>query len=318
MKRLCVFAHWDKDNIVDDYVIYYLNALKDVADTVIFASDCNLSDTEKNKLTGIADFITAEKHGEYDFGSYKRGFLLAREKNLDFDELIFANDSVYGPIYPLKPNFEKMDKKKCDFWGMTQNRYGSYKKEENLYEECYYPHLQSYFFVLKQNVFKSLIFQNFISGIKHEEDKNDVVINYEMGLSNILTKNSFKYSSYIKNHPFSHDPSLSMWKELILKEHFPFLKTSLIKRGLPFFGKIDGWEKVINAVSDYPTKLIISNSARLMDLHEDIYSKMNLYRKIRFKILRRSPNAIVNFIIFAEKNLFKILNLLCFNKLKKF
>ena len=28
MKRVCVFAHWDKDNIIDDYVIYYLKALK--------------------------------------------------------------------------------------------------------------------------------------------------------------------------------------------------------------------------------------------------------------------------------------------------
>ena len=31
MKRLCVFAHWDRDNIIDDYVIYYLKALKEAS-----------------------------------------------------------------------------------------------------------------------------------------------------------------------------------------------------------------------------------------------------------------------------------------------
>ena len=28
MKRLCIFAHYDKDNLIDDYVIYYLRELK--------------------------------------------------------------------------------------------------------------------------------------------------------------------------------------------------------------------------------------------------------------------------------------------------
>ena len=40
MKRVVIFAHYDKDNIVDDYVIYYLKALKEVASEIIFVS-CN-------------------------------------------------------------------------------------------------------------------------------------------------------------------------------------------------------------------------------------------------------------------------------------
>ena len=40
MKRAVVFAHYDKDNIVDDYVIYYIKALKEIAETIIFVS-CN-------------------------------------------------------------------------------------------------------------------------------------------------------------------------------------------------------------------------------------------------------------------------------------
>ena len=50
MKRLCVFAHWDRDNIIDDYVIYYLKALKQVVSTLVFVSDCDLPSEELEKL----------------------------------------------------------------------------------------------------------------------------------------------------------------------------------------------------------------------------------------------------------------------------
>ena len=74
MKRAVIFAHYDKNREIKDYVLYYLKELKKTADTIIFVSCCDL----KNAccLNGLADKIIAEQHNEYDFGSYKRGFLL--------------------------------------------------------------------------------------------------------------------------------------------------------------------------------------------------------------------------------------------------
>ena len=46
MKRLCIFAHYDKDNLIDDYVIYYLRELKKSFNKIIFVSD---SDYQKKK-----------------------------------------------------------------------------------------------------------------------------------------------------------------------------------------------------------------------------------------------------------------------------
>ena len=42
MKRLAIFAHYDKDNIIDDYVIYYLKELKKSFETIIFVSYTDL------------------------------------------------------------------------------------------------------------------------------------------------------------------------------------------------------------------------------------------------------------------------------------
>ena len=50
MKRVCIFAHYDRDDIVDDYVIYYLKALQKICATIIFVSDCNLSKEEIKKI----------------------------------------------------------------------------------------------------------------------------------------------------------------------------------------------------------------------------------------------------------------------------
>ena len=94
--------------------------LKQICNTDIFLSDCDVDNKELEKIQKYCRFIKANKHGEYDFGSYKRGYILAKENNIleQADELIFANDSCYGPLYDLGKVFEKMETQDIDFWGM--------------------------------------------------------------------------------------------------------------------------------------------------------------------------------------------------------
>ena len=315
MKRLCVFAHWDRDNIIDDYVIYYLKALKQVVSTLVFVSDCDLPLKELEKLDGIADYKLAQKHNEYDFGSYKRGFLFAKENKIDFEELIFANDSCYGPFIPLENIFTKMSKKQCDFWGMTQNRYGI---TENFSRPKITPHIQSYFIVFKSNVFNSKMFGDFINSIKHEDEKNKVIIKYEIGLSQLWYSKGFTSATYIVKYKFVHNCMSEKWDTLVKKDKFPFIKTSIIKNGFDFMGEAKGWRELIQNHTDYPLFLVEKNSQRLQNLYENRYAKLNIYRKIRFNLLKNSPLEIRYCVIFLEKHLFIILNTLCFHKLKKF
>ena len=74
MRRAAVFAHYDKDRIIDDYVIYYLKSLKEIFDNIVFVSCLEIPKEEIAKLDGIADYVICENHNEYDFGSYKRGY----------------------------------------------------------------------------------------------------------------------------------------------------------------------------------------------------------------------------------------------------
>lgn len=262
--RTAIFAHFDKDNVIDDYVIYYLNALKKVAQRIIFVSDCDLSSAETEKLTGVADEIIAKPHGEHDFGSFKRGVLFAQENNLlnDTDELIFANDSCYGPFFPLENVFGKMEQENCNFWGITQNNKFKIFKDF-IWQIFEIPHIQSYFFVLKKEVFSSAPFLEFIKSIKKEKNRNEVILKYEIGLSELLLENNFVMKSYIDAYNDESSPFLHRAQELILNHGMPFLKCAIM-RGRYVGLSVDLEE--IAKVSDYP-KMIENHAKRTKISH---------------------------------------------------
>lgn len=130
MKRTAVFAHYDKNNLIQNYVVYYLSELKKCAEKIIFVSDSDVLPEELKKIEGIVEQSIIGRHGEYDFGSYKRGFLYAKENNLltACEELILANDSCYAPLFPFEEMFSAMSKKPLDFWGATSSDSGIKKR----------------------------------------------------------------------------------------------------------------------------------------------------------------------------------------------
>lgn len=253
MKRAVIFAHYDKDSIIDDYVVYYLKALKNCIEKVIFVSCNNLPKTEKDKLINIADYIISEEHKEYDFGSYKRGFENIKEEGLsNYEEIIFANDSCYGPLFSFETVLETMEEKDCDFWGLTKNYFGIGSKT---------PHIQSYFIVLRKKAFMSGEFLNFISNIKNENGKNTIIKNYEIGLSQLLYRNGFKDAVYIDTYKHISNPVIKRWKPLILKYKMPLLKCNILRLECINYTTVDNWQEVVRT-TDYPVELIENNLAR--------------------------------------------------------
>ncbi len=265
--NISVFAHFDKDNIIDDYVIYYLRALRAVSEKIIFVSDCDLSSDELQKLEGIADYCLAKKHGEYDFGSYKRGWEIALENGLlaDADTITFANDSCYGPFYPLEPIYYEMEAKACDFWGITSNR--------NFLEGNFYPcpeandrHVQSYFMVFKKQVFESDIFAEFMKSIKKEDDKFKIIEKYEIGLTALLCISGFYYDTSEQS-----DIGSCNGNDILTNENFPFIlmKISLLK--IVFFRQIlSNFFSKLSENSSYPVAIILKHFKRvrcIFDFH---------------------------------------------------
>lgn len=268
MKRACVFAHYDKDNIVDEYVYYYLKELLTVVQKLIFVSvsDILSSDIEKLQKLNI-DVIKRENIG-YDFYSYKVGLKSLELEN--FDELIICNDSVYGPLFPLESVFEKMKEKK-DVWGITESNE-------------IYRHLQSYFIVYTKEVFLSKYFQDFWKNLEIIEDKNEIIKKYEVGFSKLLLENNFILNSYVDYKVNRKDTIIFMFKRFMKNPRKNLLKFILLPR--KYFNIINSKSLNIthtfwnNLISEYQMPFVKISKFTIESERKDTFENLNKLEKI--------------------------------------
>ena len=285
MKRVAIFAHYDSKNVIKDYVIYYLKELKKVVDKIIFVSDSDVQNKEEEKIKDYIDFSIIGKHGEYDFGSYKRGYQYAKGKGLleDCEELVFANDSCYAPMYPFEDMFSKMSPKALDFWGATANPSGIEIKDGKPFNNNV-EHVQSYFVVFKSNVFKSELFDNFINSIKKENTKEEVIAYYEVGMSKLLSDNGFKYDVYCElskgiaaSHVYAYD-------RLIKENKSPFLKRNVILFKVVYIVCQIFTRRLIKKYTQYNYELIRKDRKQNISIYTHISSYILALRKFILRI----------------------------------
>ncbi|MBQ7413170.1 MAG: hypothetical protein IJV07_02725 [Alphaproteobacteria bacterium] len=218
--RVAVFASYSPRGSIPEYVIYYLKELKKVSDVIIFIADNPLHPSEADKIKDLVDHIECRRHGEYDFGSYKRGLAYLRANLLldKQDSLILANDSCYGPIFPLSPILNRMDQEMdADFYGLISNTEYNY-------------HLQSYFLVFSPKILRTTDLDNFLSHIRKEDSKIEIIKKYEVGLTTHLTALGYRSKSYVPDTIKTDSEQDIRWNKLsfpntlIIKYHFPFIK----------------------------------------------------------------------------------------------
>ena len=179
MKRLFLYAFYDPQGVVGEAAIRYLEALQPLGD-IVLATDCDLQPGEAEKLAPRVQSFTAARHGEYDFGSYKRAYQQADLAG--YDVVYLVNDSVVGPIYPLEPYLERMEALGTDAFGLVLNpsRRGR--------------HLQSWFIGLKPAVFRADWFRDFMGSVSAVGSKEEVCVRYENGLARELEARSIPYA----------------------------------------------------------------------------------------------------------------------------
>jgi lipopolysaccharide biosynthesis protein len=187
--------------------------------------DNNAAESEIQKIREIPNVLHADavRHGEYDFGSYKRGFIWAKEHGIlkNYDWVYFVNDSAYGPFRPLGPILNDLESRGADFVGMC--KYHNDDKLHTVLPE----HVQSWFFGLSNKIANSDFINEFMNSIKHQDKKMDVVYKYEVGLSQLIFNNGFKYVSYI---PEAHSGLYVMEKPIVtMSNGLPFLKKQSIR-----------------------------------------------------------------------------------------
>ncbi len=250
MKRIAIFAHYDGDAVIDEYVLYYLRGLRAVADRVLFVSDGALPPAETAKLGGLAELVATGRHGEYDYGSWKRGLAFIGDGIGSWDEIILANDSCYAPVFPFEDAFARMAGEPCDVWGPT-----GYRDRDGL------KFLNSYFLVFRRTVLNGADFWEFWSGIRPRASKDEVVGDYEMGLSRMLLARGYRLGTLVPPDQVDLPVHGDYARRLMVMHRSSWLKVSLFRDNptrVPRLGD------VLTAIDRfYPRRLIDAHQLRL-------------------------------------------------------
>ncbi|MDE5615509.1 MAG: rhamnan synthesis F family protein [Alphaproteobacteria bacterium] len=211
VKRLFLFAGYDPNGRIDSSLVYYVRALSALGDVVVHM-DCDSTDNSIQRLAPYTVHAAATRHGEYDFGSYKRAYIWACENlNInDYDFVYMVNDSVYGPLYDLGPFLEKMESNAWDAFGPVCN------------PKTAHPHIQSWFIGMRPSVFKSDWFATFITSVRPQADKGTITKLYEQGFTTAVA---------------AHGAAWGCIYTVANRGVYNKIK-SLYRRGLPFMKKV--------------------------------------------------------------------------------
>ena len=181
-KRLFLFAGYNASGVIDSALLYYIRSLSEFGDIVlVMDSDC--SESELSRVRPYCLYASGVRHGEYDFGSYKRAYIWATEnlKLSDYDFVYMVNDSVYGPFYDLAPYFETMEKYNVDAFGMVSKPHQ------------HKAHIQSWFIGLRPSVFMSDWYDNFMTTITKQRSKGTITRVYELGFTKLVESHNLPW-----------------------------------------------------------------------------------------------------------------------------
>lgn len=215
VRRLFLLAAYDRRGTVGPALAAYVRDLSRYGD-VVAVMDNAAAPGEQDKLLPYVVHFEAERHGEYDFGSYKRGYAWAREHLplKDYGTVYLVNDSVYGPLKPLGDFLDRMEDMGTGASAMVFNP-GRRS-----------PHLQSWFIGLRPQVFLSEWFGSFLDGVEPKESKEAVCVEYETGLTELLERHSVTFGALFRFRGKSfYNRVRHCWKKGI-----PFIKRSSVTR----------------------------------------------------------------------------------------
>lgn len=267
-RTLLLFAHFDVQGVVDPCVTYYLKALHRLGATIVFVSASPILSAES--IATIRPFcagIYTRRTLSFDFGSWHLAWCILRERGwtLDqFDRFVIANDSVFGPLFPLE-----------EMWGSFHgaDMYGAIENTQM------FSHLQSFFLAWDLNPRTRPFLNGLWDEFHYAVHKGTVIWRYEVGLSRRARRAGLSIKPFVTaaairtaggrpsrlwdtKRSGRNNGTLYFWDGLIKDFRFPFLKATVV-RDKRLHQSMTHLRGVIEEHTAYPYRLIQSNVERL-------------------------------------------------------
>lgn len=290
MNTLIIVSTYDRDGIIDDYLIFYLTSLKKVATRLVVTVNGKLTETGQERLAAVVDEIYCRSNIGFDFGAYRdvlENYLKPGELE-QYQQLILCNDTCYGPFIPFADIFARMRECNPEFWSM------------NYVEDPLLPHFQSYFMVFKGRAIQLLT--NFLEREVDSSTVNPIqACGYEHGLSEVILSSGIRtdyYTSCVKgNHDLDIFGSPDYAMELL---GFPLLKRRAFSDELAVK---DNCRRALCMIAEqgiYPVAYIMDNVNRIY--HTDFSGALQKQYITKVSYFERNYAAREEVITFCKKH----------------
>lgn len=269
-RRLCVYFFYDKDGIVDDYVVYYLKEMRQFFTDICVVVNGKLTAASAGKLDCVCDKLLVRENTGFDAWAYKYaldsyGFDYIAQ---NFEDVLLNNFTCFGPIGSFRPMFDKMSRSVCDFWGHCR-----YFPQRGLKVNGQFvpEHLMSYFIMFRKKVLTSMAWKNYWDTLKPINNYDDARLNHEFRLTGFFEQRGFISDSFInaqrcyelKNNNIVFDSYYQL-----KSEHSPLLKRKVffVQNGkYDFYLPFSRYNKILYYVTShhlYDLRMVFSNLIR--------------------------------------------------------
>jgi lipopolysaccharide biosynthesis protein len=180
------------------------------------ASEFKLKPDFSSRLTGL---LVRQNVG-FDFAAWGHAFCLL-PRGMIRRRLYFVNDSIVGPLdqAAYRTILERIRRSGADMIGLTQNTMPK-------------PHLQSFFLVFNERLFRSQLFTNLMTNMINFPLKNAAIYRYEIQLTSYFQEHGFQCEALFPNMAQDNlltNDTFYRWAQLI-ENGFPFIKGEVLRR----------------------------------------------------------------------------------------
>ena len=209
--------------------LLYLEAVAAELDELVIVVNGTITEATRRMFERYTEEIICRENIGLDAGGFRELLLerLSRPRWQNADELVLFNNTVFGPVQPLRPIFEKFTGASVDFWGIT------------LYHDDDFPdHIQSYFLVFKNPVLQSAAFLSFWENLRMDFTLPAyLIVEYEIAMTGFLEEAGFQSGvvRIMKGNQIYSDPlgGAGGGASRFEKEAVPFVSFSCEAGGIP-------------------------------------------------------------------------------------
>jgi hypothetical protein len=287
--RLALYVHYSATGQVSEMVRYQLGLLGQFGFAIVFISmAARIPEDDWQRVRQLCALMVQRENFGRDFGAWRDLMPEVRRRWPQPVELMLANDSVLGPIFPLAPIIEAMRAGGDGLFGLTESLQGG-------------PHLQSYLLLARgETVVQDLM--AFLLRLYVSHSKWLLVQTGEIRLARRMLQRGhrvaavFGYDRLARAavadpaerrrligsnaklrdldrmgadqasallHEWPLNPTQHLWHVLATKFGDPFVKTELVLRNPGRLPGVDAWPAVVPPDSPCPLSMLQAHLATM-------------------------------------------------------